>query len=190
MHLDCTKALHVYGRPGCRNCRSRLFVALILLQILLLFSFKWQSAKQYSQSLQDIVRPAPCFIFSLPSVKTEQKFSHSMLNRMSKLVPLYENHQDCVVAEALRLSQLMQVCTMHAGTAGDLANRAIAKQLLAPPDWGRLAAPLIRVAHSIVETTFSVIKGAVHGFLHPCLASGMMHPYYLCFLPSETLGSF
>ncbi|DBB12261.1 TPA: hypothetical protein ACH3X3_006363 [Trebouxia sp. C0006] len=57
----------------------------------------------------------------------------------------------------------MRVCSMHAGTAGDLANRAIAKQLLAPPDWGRLAAPLIRVAHTIVETTFSVIKGRNKG---------------------------
>ena len=77
---------------------------------------------------------------------------------------------------------------MHAGTAGDLANRAIAKQLLAPPDWGRLAAPLIRVAHTIVETTFSVIKGAVHGSLRPCLVSTVMHTCYLCL--QQHLGDF
>ena len=77
---------------------------------------------------------------------------------------------------------------MHAGTAGDLANRAIAKQLLAPPDWGRLAAPLIRVAHTIVETNFSVIKGAVHVRLHPCLVSTVMHTCYLCL--QQHLGDF
>jgi len=65
---------------------------------------------------------------------------------------------------------------MHAGTAGDLASRAVAKQLLAPPDWGCLAVPLIRVVHITVKTTFSVIKGAVHGCPHLCLASRIMHP--------------
>lgn len=78
---------------------------------------------------------------------------------------------------------------MHAGTARDLANRAVAKQLLAPPDWGRLAAPLIRVAHTIVQTTSSVNKGEVHGafiyaWFHPRLVSstlGFVHAW-----PSES----
>ena len=81
---------------------------------------------------------------------------------------------------------------MYAGTAGDLANRAVAKQLLAPPDWGRLAAPLIRVAHTIVETTFSVIKGEAHGCWVSSSVLGPkhhMHPCHWCFLPSETMGS-
>lgn len=95
----------------------------------------------------------------------------------------------CLVAEALTLIRLTRVCTMHAGTAGDFANRAVAKQLLAPPDWGRLAVPLIWVAHTIVDTTFSVINGAVHGCLDLCLVSRTMHSCHLCFLPSETLGS-
>jgi len=128
---------------------------------------------------------APCFVLSVPHVKTVQKFLICVLKEMTKLVPFYKNHEKCLIGEALRLIQLMKVCTMHAGTAGDLANRAVAKQLLAPPDWGCLAAPLIRVAHSIVETTFSVIKGAVHGLLHLCLASRVKHPCYLCFLPSS-----
>lgn len=44
-----------------------------------------------------------------------------------------------------------QCVCMHAGTAGDTANRAIAKQLLAPPDWPQLAAPLITLVQSIVQ---------------------------------------
>ena len=40
--------------------------------------------------------------------------------------------------------------TTYAGTAGDAVNRAVAKQLLTPPDWPQLAAPLIRVVQSTI----------------------------------------
>lgn len=39
---------------------------------------------------------------------------------------------------------------MHAGTAGDPANRTVAKQLLGLTDWAELASPLIRVIQSTV----------------------------------------
>lgn len=46
---------------------------------------------------------------------------------------------------------------MCAGTAGENPNRAVAQELLATPDWGLLAVPLIRAVQSIVQ--LSVMKG-------------------------------
>ena len=48
---------------------------------------------------------------------------------------------------------------MGAGTAGDTANRAVAQELLASPDWGLLAVPLIRAVQNIVHLA-SVMKGS------------------------------
>ena len=39
---------------------------------------------------------------------------------------------------------------MLAGTAGDATNRAVAKQLLTPPDWLQLAKPLITAVQIII----------------------------------------
>ncbi|KAA6422807.1 MAG: hypothetical protein FRX49_07342 [Trebouxia sp. A1-2] len=66
---------------------------------------------------------------------------------------------DGLVVDSEALASSLTRAEVEASTARDLANRAVAKQLLAPPDWGRLAAPLIRVAHTIVQTTSSVNKG-------------------------------
>lgn len=51
-----------------------------------------------------------------------------------------------------------------AGTAGDSANRAVAQQLLAPPDWARLAGPLIRMVQTIVDATATIIKGDINEY--------------------------
>lgn len=60
---------------------------------------------------------------------------------------------------------------MHAGTAGDVSNRAVAKQLLAPPDWRQLAGPLIRAVKSIV-LTFEIRKTSPSGAMHTPLLHG------------------
>ena len=48
---------------------------------------------------------------------------------------------------------------LSAGTAGDPGNRSVAQQLLAPPDWGLLAVPLVRNVRTIVDATTTSIKG-------------------------------
>lgn len=45
-----------------------------------------------------------------------------------------------------------------AGTAGDDTNRAVAQELLATPDWGLLAVPLVRAVQNIVQLS-TVVKG-------------------------------
>ncbi|DBA84856.1 TPA: hypothetical protein ACH3X1_005879 [Trebouxia sp. C0004] len=71
--------------------------------------------------------------------------------------------QTFILQSCLRLLNSCEPCAaQHAvviGTAGDLANWAVAKQLLAPPDWGRLTVPLIRVARTIDDKGRSKGKG-------------------------------
>ena len=58
---------------------------------------------------------------------------------------------------------------MRAGTAGDNANRAVVQELLATPDWGHLAVPLVRAVQNIVQLS-SLVKG---GFPN-CVYLGMV----------------
>ena len=61
-----------------------------------------------------------------------------------------------------------------AGTAGDTANRAVAQELLATPDWGLLALPLIRAVHNIVQSASVVKGGSPHHAVHAARVCHLM----------------
>lgn len=69
----------------------------------------------------------------------------------------------CSTTSALTLGlvyagvNLLSEPCVRAGTAGDNPNRAVAQELLANPDWGLLAMPLIGAVQNIVQ--LSVLKG-------------------------------
>ncbi|KAL3136619.1 hypothetical protein ABBQ38_005859 [Trebouxia sp. C0009 RCD-2024] len=73
--------------------------------------------------------------------------------------------QSFVLQSCLRMLHRCQPDAAHhavvIGTAGDNPNRAVAQELLANPDWGLLAMPLIGAVQNIVQ--LSVLKGRSKG---------------------------